>query len=364
MWVMKLEKVITMLKSYVRGNKNGQYNIHPIKGDVAILNSRVSIAIEHGSREIHIELPLEKAEGISKHFTFNEYTCGNDWNAKLENAEAASELPPAAYPEGESAVISGSKIAKFSGLVKGLLNGSEIVFDKVRNAFLIDSAENRLRFITTNGAGIALESFSSGVLPKEIYSINYLANLLLNAVIEKKAEYRIAFSQNTVTFFSQEKGQLFRYLDKGTYPNNRNLNTFVAYDLPLGREIDGGAVDRILTCIGEADESEPNKVNPPMCCFTVNNRTLCIRKETRQNSYELAAYEAAEMQGKEGKKLSKLSAYYNIKLLKPYVEYLKQTGTDSKYHIGFVGDKPERARIVLYNENSYCTLMPLDVPRH
>ena len=361
---MKLEKVINMLKSYVRGNKNGQYNFNPIKGDVTAYNGRVSIAIEHGSREIHIDMPLEKAEGISKHFTFNEYTCGNDWNAKLENAEAASELPPVIYPEGESAAVPGSKLAKFSGLVKGLLNGSEIVCDKVRNAFLIDSAESRLRFMTTNGAGIVLESFSADVLPKEIYSINYLANLLLNAIIEKKADYRIAFSQNMITFFSREKGQFFRYQDKGTYPNNRNLNAFVAYDLPLGREIDGGAVDRILTCIGEADESEPNKINPPMCCFTVNKRTLCIRKETRQNSYELAAYEAAEMQGKEGKILSRLNAYYNIKLLKPYVEYLRQAGSDSKYHIGFVGDKPERTRIVLYNANSYCTLMPLDVPHH
>ena len=359
---MKLEKVITALKSYVRGNKNGRYNFNPIKGDVVIFNGRVSIAIEHGSREIHIELPLEKAEGISKHFTFNQYTCGNEWNAKLENAETVSELPSVVYPEGESAVISGSKIAKFSGLVKSLLNGSEIVFDRVRNAFLIDSAEGRLRFVNTNGAEVALESFSADVLPKETYSINYLANLLLNAIIEKKAEYRIAFSQNTVTFFSQEKGQLFRYQDKGTYSNNRNLNAFVTYDLPSGREIDGNSIGRILTCIGEADEAEPSKFNPPMCCFTVNKRTLCIRKETRQNSYELAAYESVELQGREGKKLSKLSSYYNIKLLKPYVEYLKQAGTDSKYHIGFLGDNPEQTRIVLYTENSYCTLMPLCVP--
>lgn len=355
---MKLEKVITALKSYVRCNKNDQYLYAPLKGDVIIFNSRVRIIIEHGSRTTHIELPLDNAEGIAKHFTFSEHTCGNEWKAKLNIAEAASELPSVVYPEGESVVIPGNKLDRITRLTKKVFYG-ERATDNLRNAFLIDSAESKLRFITSNGVGIALESFPSDVLPEKMYSICYLATSLLNAFVEKKAEYNLVFGKDSVTFYNRETGFLFEYTHKGCYVNENAVNTFINYSIPSAREIDGAAIDRILACIGEADEAEPSKVNPPMCCFTVNKRTLCIRKETRQNTYEIATYEKAELQSNEAKKLTNLESWFNSEILKSYITYAKQVTSDNRYYIGFTNRDPRQARIVLYSANTYFTLMPL-----
>ena len=356
---MKLEKVITALKSYVRGNKNDQYLYAPLKGDVIIHNSRVRIIIEHGSRNTHIELPLDNAEGISKHFTFSEHTCGNEWKAKLDIAEAASELSSIVYPEGESVVIPGNKLDRIASLTKKVFYG-ERATDNLRNAFLIDSAESKLRFITSNGIGIALESFPSDVLPEKMYSICYLATSLLNAVIEKKANYNLVFGKDSVTFYNKETGFLFEYTHKGCYVNENAVNTFINYSIPSAKEIDSTAIDRILACIGEADEVKPeNKV--ASCIFNFDNkiRTLLINKETRQNTYEIAAYEKAELQSNEAKKLTKLESLFNSEILKSYITYAKQVTSDNRYYIGFAISDPRQARIVLHSANAYFTLMPL-----
>ena len=346
---MKFNKVCSLIKSVAPAIQVGL---------LEIADNKATLWIAQGSHEIKLSVPVEDVPAdFCKRTALNRDVFhrlkAEHYFARINDISeniTPGDVEPIPVPEGKGSLLPNVSIKNFIKLTDSL-HDSVSIRDLV-NTLWIESKEDSIRFIATNGKGLAAKTIPSEGTRQGTYGLPHLAFPFITAILsDKKAEYRLYLGEKQEVAICSDK-VTFTYTNKKEWDREYTIDKLTRFI----ETVDSQAVlsaencETLLACANDRLESikDLGWNYKETVRFAYEGNKLFAEKDTTNK--QRVVCENLAIAGKDSFDYVLFAADY----VKMFAEFFKKEGRDINLHF-----KGKNEGIVWFNETDYVILMPI-----
>ena len=344
---MKFNKVCSLIKSVAPAIQ---------VGSLEIADNKATLWIAQDNHEIKLSVPVEDVpadfckrtaldSSVFRRLKAEHYFARiNDISENI----TPGDVEPIPVPEGKGSLLPNASIKNFIKLTDRL-HDSASIRDLV-NTLWIESKEDSIRFIATNGKGLAAKTIPSEGTRQGFYGLPHLAFLFVDGILsDKKTEYRLYLGENREVAICSDK-VTFIYTNTKEWDCTADKLTRFIETADSQAVLSAENCETLLACTNDRLESI--------------KRLGCYDKETIRFTYKgnklFAEKDNANVQRTVCENLDIASkdefdyVLFAVDYIKMFAEFFKKEGREVNLHF-----KGKNDGILWFNEQDYVILMPI-----
>lgn len=346
---MKFNKVCSTIKSVAPAIQ---------VGSLEIADNKATLWIAHDNHEIKLSVPVEDipadfcrrmaldSKAFSKQKAEYYFAYVNDNSEKI----IPGDVEPIPAPEGKGSLLPNAGIKNFLKLTDSL-HDSTSIRDLV-NTLWIESKEDSIRFIATNGKGLAAKTIPSEGTRQGTYGLPHLAFPFITAILsDKKAEYRLYLGEQQEVAICSDK-VTFTYTNKKEWDREYTIDKLTCFIETVDSQavLSAESCETLLACANDRLESVKDLRwdYKETICFTYEGNKLFAEKDNTNKQRVVS--ENFAIASKDSFDYVLFAADY----VKMFAEFFKKEGRDVNLHV-----KGKNKGIIWFNETDYVILMPI-----
>ena len=344
---MKFNKVCSTIKSIAPAIQVGSLEIADNKANVWIASDKheikLSVPVEDIPADFCKRMALDST-AFRKQKAEHYFAYVNDNSEKI----IPGDMEPIPVPEGKGSLLPNASIKNFIKLTDRL-HDSASIRDLV-NTLWIESKEDSIRFIATNGKGLAAKTIPSEGTRQGFYGLPHLAFPFVDGILsDKKTEYRLYLGENREVAICSDK-VTFIYTNTKEWDCTADKITRFIETADSQAVLSAENCETLLACTNDRLESIKSlgRYYKETIRFTYEGNKLFAEKDNTNT--QRVVCENLAIAGKDSFDYVLFAADY----VKMFAEFFKKEGRDVNLHF-----KGKYEGIVWFNETDYVILMPI-----
>lgn len=344
---MKFNKVCSLIKSIAPAIQ---------VGSLEIADNKAILWIAQDSHEIKLSVPVEDVPAdFCKRAALNRDVFhrlkAEHYFARINDISediTPGDVEPIPVPEGKGSLLPNVSIKNFIKLTDRLHDSLSL--RDIVHTLWIESKEDSIRFIATNGKGLAAKTIPSEGTRQGFYGLPHLAFPFVDGILsDKKTEYRLYLGENREVAICSDK-VTFIYTNTKEWDCTADKITRFIETADSQAVLSAENCETLLTCTNDRLESikRLGRYDKETIRFTYEGNKLFAEKDyaniQRTVCENLAIASKDEFD----------YVLFAVDYIKMFAEFFKKEGREVNLHF-----KGKNDGILWFNEQDYVILMPI-----